>query len=83
MLQMTLQKGMVMISECNRYFDSDNRPIDNPYLAMIEVTCISWFTIEYLLRYLSLTVYPIHLNLSISENKGMFLMREQTLISFY
>ena len=36
--------------ECLRYFDSDNQPIDNPYLALIEVTCISWFTIEYLLR---------------------------------
>ena len=39
-----------MIFECLRYFDSDNQPIDNPYLALIEVTCISWFTIEYLLR---------------------------------
>ena len=31
--------------------DVNGDPIDNPYLAMIEAVCISYFSIEFLLRY--------------------------------
>ena len=44
--------GMTLNTMPNiQHKNSKGEAIDNPKLALIEAVCISWFTIEYLLRF--------------------------------
>ena len=54
-----LSIGLVLISTLGMCFntfpwmqskDVNGEPVDNPKLALVEAVCISYFTIEYLLR---------------------------------
>ncbi|XP_026325146.1 potassium voltage-gated channel protein Shab isoform X2 [Hyposmocoma kahamanoa] len=39
------------IPQMQMYDEDTKAPIDNPQLAMIEAVCITWFTLEYVLRF--------------------------------
>ena len=41
--------------------DVNGDPVDNPYLSLIEAVCISYFTVEFLLRYKYRVLNPVQL----------------------
>ena len=46
--------GMIVNTlEATQYTDMSGNLVENPILSLIETTSVAWFTLEYLLRFLS------------------------------